>query len=154
MKDRIRQVMENQHMSQKVFSQFIGMSEGSLSSIFTGRTKPTLNIIDAIHSKIPSISINWLLFGQGPMYSDAVKPSVSAQESASPGGIDMSLESGNLSSAPTLDFSEDEMPHSVNSTPSNRVKSGMKFTDKKPRRISEIRVFYDDNTWETFVPSK
>ncbi|MFW5557571.1 MAG: helix-turn-helix domain-containing protein, partial [Prevotella sp.] len=45
MKDRIRLVMENQHQTQKVFANFIGMSEGALSSIFNGRTKPTLNIV-------------------------------------------------------------------------------------------------------------
>ena len=48
MKDRIRQIMESQHMTQKTFASFIDMSEGSLSSIFNGRTKPTLNIVDAI----------------------------------------------------------------------------------------------------------
>ena len=26
--------------------------------------------------------------------------------------------------------------------------------DKPQRRVKEIRVFYDDQTWETFVPSK
>ena len=29
----------------------------------------------------------------------------------------------------------------------------MKSSEVKQRRITEIRVFYDDQTWETFVPS-
>ena len=29
-----------------------------------------------------------------------------------------------------------------------------KYIDNNPRKISEIRVFYDDQTWETFVPKK
>ena len=68
MKDRIRLVMENQHQTQKVFANFIGMSEGALSSIFNGRTKPTLNIVEAIKNKIPKISTDWLLFGRGEMF--------------------------------------------------------------------------------------
>ena len=52
MKDRIRLVMENQHQTQKVFANFIGMSEGALSSIFNGRTKPTLNIVEAIRKNV------------------------------------------------------------------------------------------------------
>ena len=30
----------------------------------------------------------------------------------------------------------------------------MKNIDKQQRRITEIRVFYDDQTWESFVPKK
>lgn len=30
----------------------------------------------------------------------------------------------------------------------------MKNVDRLPRRITEIRVFYDDQTWESFVPKK
>ena len=48
MKDRIRQIMESKHMTQQVFAQFIEMSPASLSSIFSGRTRPTLNIVEAI----------------------------------------------------------------------------------------------------------
>ena len=41
MKDRIRKIMESQHMTQQVFASFIGVSPGTLSSIFTGRTNPS-----------------------------------------------------------------------------------------------------------------
>ena len=30
----------------------------------------------------------------------------------------------------------------------------VKSFDKQQRRITEIRIFYDDQTWETFVPKK
>jgi hypothetical protein len=30
----------------------------------------------------------------------------------------------------------------------------VKVIDKAQRRVKEIRVFYDDQTWETFVPEK
>ena len=68
MKDRIKKVMESQHMSQQTFAHSIGMSPASLSSIFNGRTKPTLNIVEAIKDKIPRISTDWLIFGKGDMY--------------------------------------------------------------------------------------
>lgn len=29
----------------------------------------------------------------------------------------------------------------------------VKIVDKKLRRVKEIRVFYDDNTYETFIPA-
>ena len=43
---------------------------------------------------------------------------------------------------------------SVNNTPINQPKTSVKIIDKPQRKISEIRVFYDDKTWETFVPQK
>ena len=30
----------------------------------------------------------------------------------------------------------------------------MKYFDKPQRQVTEIRIFYDDQTWETFVPKK
>ena len=60
MKDRIRKVMESQHMTQQVFAEFIQIAPATLSSIFTGRTRPTLTIGEAIKNKIPSISTDWL----------------------------------------------------------------------------------------------
>ena len=62
-KDRIRMIMEDQHMTQQVFADFLQQSPATLSSIFNGRTRPTLQVIDAIKTKIPDISIEWLLYG-------------------------------------------------------------------------------------------
>ena len=30
----------------------------------------------------------------------------------------------------------------------------MKNIDRQPRKVTEIRVYYDDQTYETFVPAK
>src|SRR3712207_7207160 len=83
MKDRIRLIMEGSHMNQQTFAQFIGMSSASLSSIFTGRTKPTLNIVEAIKNKIPDISTDWLMFGNGEMYINKEKKNDRSEEHTS-----------------------------------------------------------------------
>ena len=36
----------------------------------------------------------------------------------------------------------------------NEVNSMVKNIDISPRSITEIRIFYSDQTWETFVPKK
>ena len=43
MKDRIRQIMDDAKMSQQDFAAKLEISAASLSSIFTGRTRPTNN---------------------------------------------------------------------------------------------------------------
>ncbi len=167
MKDRIRQIMESQHMTQQVFAQFIEMSPASLSSIFNGRTKPTLNVVEAIKKKIPDISVDWLMFGSGQMY---VSQSTTADQAAVPAGDGKTLTSGEQ----LLDFSDAPSPApsiQLVGTQENRTSAAQNFNgvkstrpivsreevkkiDKPQRRVTEIRVFYDDQTWESFVPAK
>ena len=73
MKERIRQILEWTKLSQQDFATRLGISPASLSSIFTGRTNPTNNHVQAIHRAFPEIDISWLLFGEGMMMvSDGV----------------------------------------------------------------------------------
>ncbi len=161
MKDRIRQIMESQHMTQQVFADFIGIAPATLSGIFTERTKPTINTIDAIKKKIPTLNTDWLLFGKEPMYmSQERKEEETDSRSSSP------------TATPTVgdlfDFQEKSpvatpvqtvprQPQISNSGRSTRLEMSvedMNYSDKHQRKITEIRVFYDDQTWESFVPAK
>ena len=161
MKDRIRQIMESQHMTQTVFAQFIGMSPASLSSIFNERTKPSINIVEAIRKKIPDINLEWLMFGTGPMYTDSNKAAASPTEPL-PGVqdslFDFSDSTPSVTEASSL-LPENRAPavatsNSVKSTHLNSPRVEVKNIDKPQRRVTEIRVFYDDQTWESFVPAK
>ena len=154
MKDRIRQIMESQHMTQTTFASFIGMAPASLSSIFNERTRPTLNTVEAIKSKIPAISLDWLMFGKGPMYEDQ-KEGVEGQSSASSNeSREQVLDFYNPSTAPTSGVQEIKNPQGVYRTLNNPVQSEVKYFDKPKREIVEIRVFFDDGTWESLVPKK
>ena len=70
MEERIKEVMEYLGLSQQEFAQKLGISPASLSNIFNGRSKPTNNHVQAIHRAFPSISTNWLMFGEGVMFGD------------------------------------------------------------------------------------
>lgn len=167
MKDRIRMVMEDRHMTQQTFAQFIGMSPASLSSIFNGRTKPTLNIIEAIKKKIPNISTDWLLLGVGNMYDDVSGNTVSGTQDTT----DVPTTTSSPSSTPMLafDMPENEVSPSVPGMVEGAASTShaipqvdtmqltetllkLKQQEVKQRKITEIRVFYDDNTWESFSP--
>lgn len=158
MKDRIRELMESLHKSQQDFAQFIEMSPASLSSIFKGRTKPTLTIVEAIKKKIPNISVNWLLFGIGEMY-DSETGACSHEKSPTPSNGETMLEFDFDEPAPTHK-SEKQKEHAEqnhNSVKRTRLESQdneVKTFDMPKRRVIEIRVYYDDQTFETFVPAK
>ena len=181
MKDRIRQIMEDQHLNQQNFAQLIGKSTATLSSIFNDRTKPSLDIVDAIKKKLPQVNLEWLLYGTPPMYNsqeaqgdgneslanglDPMNESLAAKagsmtgSSARPVGssVEATLDFGAASStgsptSPSL-FEQPQM-QGVNRTPKNIAQTAVKYMDKQQRKITEIRIFYDDQTWETFVPKK
>lgn len=156
MKDRIRQLMESQHMNQQSFANFLGMAPATLSSILAERTRPTLNTVDAIVSKFPELSVEWLMFGKGEMFSNKE---------------DLDFEDGdqhqsNMGSETTLSFDFDsptrqdyrpQSPHrSARSLQGDSISSNVntKNIDKPLRKITEIRVYFDDQTWESFVPKK
>ena len=161
MKDRIRQIMESQHMTQQVFADFIGLAPATLSSIYNERTRPTLSVVEAIKKKIPNISTDWLMFGSGDMYISSPAPTDSLFPDENGGSNGAPIVQN-----PMLNFDQPssptpqqvgQTPYSFNSVKSTRPeieRTEVKVIDKPQRRVKEIRVFYDDQTWETFVPEK
>ncbi len=154
MKDRIKKIMEMQRSTQQDFADQLKIAPATLSSIFTGRTRPTLAIVDAIKSRYPQISTDWLMFGKGDML---VKQDAEGEKDADRNEAENDL-------LVDADYASNAEPHYGGFSPvepgaSHTAKSAdvagfaMKSGEVKQRRITEIRVFYDDQTWETFVPS-
>lgn len=154
MKDRIRMIMESQHMTQQTFANFIGMSPASLSSIFNNRTKPTLTTVEAIMGRIPTLNIDWLLFGRGSMFADTSASSERTAGNDEKNGGEADAESAAYS--PDLFAAQPE--RNVTADRSRQavapVRAEVKFVERPQRQITEIRVYFDDQTYESFVPKK
>lgn len=156
MKDRIKQIMEAQHMTQQTFANFIGMSPASLSSIFNDRTKPTINTVEAIKSKMPGISTDWLLFGRGTMFvDDKSGMDVDKTSNGSSNVSEPVLNFGDNSAAiPSYDCNKDLRQHNQRWPVDTGMNINMGTVERSVRKITEIRVFFDDQTYESFVPKK
>lgn len=63
MVSRIEKIMNEQHLTPALFADKIEISRSSLSHIFSGRNKPSLEIILKIHRAFPSVDLYWLLSG-------------------------------------------------------------------------------------------
>lgn len=166
-KDRIRQLMEIKQMTQQNFAKFIGLSPAALNGIFKDRTKPTLNTVEAIKNSMPDLSINWLMFGQGEMFES--KKKLTEQQS-----LDTDSSSDDTGQMPNTMISngslDDSTNHQINGAEADEAKpaightpisdnhagycSEMKFVERPQRQITEIRVYFDDLTFESFVPKK
>lgn len=180
MKDRIRKIIESQHMTQQEFAENIKVAPATLSSIFTGRTAPSLKIVEAIKNRFPDISTDWLMFGRGAMTDYRTREAgVSFGQSVAAGGqpvLDFDTAAVGVADTPTANSEAGTVAgDNLTSAASLRsvggdalmpdvlkaghsIKNGavqlVKKCDTNERSIVEIRIFYSDQTWETFVPKK
>lgn len=181
MKDRIRKVVEYSGLNQNLFADKIAVAAATLSNILKGKTKPSLEIVQNIRSAFPEINSLWLLDGTGPMLKSEVPPSVGEKDQSGQSeqmlnfGDDLFSDSPMKSnsnersypntvsskSARSSIFNEDPLGQATISdyqlaqsyTNSKDVKM-VKIIDKPLRKVKEIQVFYDDDTYEVFVPRK
>lgn len=167
LKDRIKEIMDSKHMINIVFANETGINPGTLSLLLRGKTQPTLKHYEAIHNRFPDISMEWLFDGTGSMYNNmSGDHSVSDGATLTPdllkGGDAASslVSSTNSTGSVSTDGKTTQVSPSL--FDNSRVRDGqmsfsgekniIKIVDKHPRKITEIRVFYDDQTWESFVP--
>lgn len=159
-------LMEALHMNQQSFASFTGIAPASISSVLQERTRPTLKMVESLYNKIPNLSLEWLMTGKGEMFLSAEQSKADELSGAS-SPVEPSQTTSSGSQMPlALDFSYDQVQPSKESVQNLQTiaKPGqhrtnaniyeMKNIDKPQRRITEIRVFYDDQTWESFVPKK
>lgn len=180
--DRIRLVMEYSKLTQQEFAARIDTSASSLSGIFTGRTQPSAKHVNGIHRAYPEINVNWLMFGEGNMITgNDDDEALNAAASDNGLGLDFSEpDAGNNatvgatngaslqpnSASPEGAFATTPSANYPLSGSNNKVRdmrgvargnsnispAGM-MLENDGRKIKEIRVFYSNGTYESFVPS-
>lgn len=170
MKDRIRQIMESQHMSQQVFAGLIKVSPATLSSIFNERTKPTLAIVDNIKQALPQLNTDWLLFGAGEMFGSQGQASPTPSAGAAE-GTQLTLDFGEATESgaggtepgqPRPQAADQSAggaygaggPAAPQPPAGGQVREVVKYVERPQRQITEIRIYFDDQTFETFLPEK
>ncbi len=152
---RIQELMEARELTRQQFAALTHISLSTLSNIFNARSQPTLKQVQAIIAAFPSINQQWLISGSGEMFLPADAALPAAAEEAAPSSGEPSLFDF-CAASPTLSAPAPPPPaaaHSAENVPAPVVKE-VKVVETRVRQISEIRVFYEDNTWETFVLKK
>lgn len=161
MKDRIRQIMENEHLTPSAFADQLQLGRAVMSHILNGRNNPSLDVVSRILSKMNYINSDWLITGNGEMYkSDSGKNPTSSQTSqisttnSSPNLNQPDLFSQNLVS-PTSRPIETEYRKEIEvKEPENNIENTINkqvIYQKLPeRKVTKIIIYYSDNTFETF----
>ena len=146
MKDRIAQIMQKEEMTAGQFAEKIGISPASLSHILNGRNKPSLEVVMKIKSACSYVDWDWLVLGKGEMESRPEEEKV-----------EFSLNENPIFSSNSQEDSENRKEIASNApffTPKEIVREEIKYIEKPARKITEIRIFFDNGTYETFHPDK
>ena len=157
MVNRIFTFIESLQLTPTEFADTIGVSRASISSIKTGRTQPTLSLVEKIKQRFPEIDINWLILGEGD--APIVNRSEQEIELFTDDEIKAEIEVTQTSSNDDTAANEyqavyiaetprkiEEEPQVVNQETNVPVQS----TTERKRSVKKVILLYDDGSFEEF----
>lgn len=148
MKDRIKQIMENENLTPAKFADRLQINRAVISHILNGRNNPSLDVVMKILNDMNYINPEWLINGVGLMYKDGIDVDSIPKE---PDLFNQNEKKPDHSSVESEFSTENEVKthqKSIQSSDSKQIES-IKIADKK---ITQLIIYYNDNTFETFVP--
>ena len=147
-KDRFKMIMEREQLTAGAFAESIEVAQATISHILASRNNPSTEVILKLHKRYNDINLEWLLTGKGNMSNN---PS-----SAETDEFDYPLFADNTENPSNeSDVSENRKEIAIGNpqkTPKEIVKQEIIYKERPPRKITEIRIFFDDNTYKTFKP--
>lgn len=138
----------------------------TISQLLNGRNKKVSDeVISKIHMAYPRLSMLWLMFGEGSMETPA-NIEISEPQNLPQEGLPARQAADTLNDAPRFDFENDfneDQPEKNLQDNSERItafdnrprpaESQATITfGEKGKRVISIVVYYDDNSYESFVP--
>lgn len=147
-KDRFKMIMDREKLTAGAFAESIGVAQATISHILGPRNKyPSTEVILRLHQRYDDINLEWLLTGKGSMSKN---PTMENSE------FDYPLFAENPEyAANEPDETENRKEIALETTqkaPKEIVRQEIIYKERPPRKITEIRIFFDDNTYETFKP--
>lgn len=157
MKDRIKQIMDNEQLTPSAFADKLQLGRAVISHILTGRNNPSLDVVTRILSKMDYINSDWLISGNGEMYkSEREGQSTLSQPSdlfsTRRNEPDLFSQSAIFpSSSPKEKEYRKEMGVKDSCFSDENSKNKQVIYQKIPdKKISKIIIYYSDNTFEVF----
>ena len=177
---RLKRYLDSRQISVTQFADECAIPRPTGSQLLAGRNKKVSDeIIGKIHGAYPELNIVWLMFGEGHMLTNA---NIETSEPQTEQEVDNYIEkpAANQPIDFTIDFHENlhheteekgQVSTSVNTftfaSPAETISEGqsedMPQEEEKPagsftvtpgtgRRVTGIVVYYDDCTYESFIP--
>ncbi|MBQ7042199.1 MAG: helix-turn-helix transcriptional regulator [Muribaculaceae bacterium] len=160
------------NLSQITSSQFAdtcNIPRPTISQILNGRNKKISDeIISKIHSSYPTLSMLWLMFGEGDMLinrnieisgeQNQLNQSESVQQSTDNNLFTSSLDidfncTENISEKLDIDFLDKKTQAQPSISKNSNNTKQLSLSPDSSKTIVNIMVFYSDNSFESFTPA-
>jgi transcriptional regulator with XRE-family HTH domain len=144
--DRLKLILERVNLTPGSFADKIGVAPATISHILSGRNKyPSAEVMLRLHETYPDIDLNWLLTGEGTLVKD------------DPDSMFMGTLFGDnpLNTTKSTAEAKNRKENALESPKiddNTIVKQEIMYKERPIRKIVEIRIFFDDGTYETFTP--
>lgn len=171
---RLKEFINHESVAITQFADNCNIARPTLSQLLNGRNKKVSDeLITKIHEAYPQLSVLWLMFGEGTMlhnenfkFSEPKNSLFSAYEDTQPPVNEANQAHIDFEKSFTeKEANREDVPseglQGLNSTPldlnpdsdsSEIQKSTITFNPYAKKRIVNIIVYYDDNSFESFVP--
>ncbi|MCQ2295629.1 MAG: helix-turn-helix domain-containing protein [Bacteroidales bacterium] len=70
MVNRINLLLQAKNITARQFAEEIGIQPSGMSHILSGRNNPSLDFVMKVMKRWPEVNINWLMFGNGEMFTN------------------------------------------------------------------------------------
>jgi len=153
MVDRIKRIIEDKGLHASSFADKIQVSRGAISHIMNGRNSPNNDTIQKIIKCFPDISSAWLISGEGPMYNR--EKNFISQISSSPLKQPTLFDVQNAVETPAIKPPMAEVETQKTESKSNApVVQDFNLSSNAAKKIDKLIIFFNDNTFMTFVSEK
>ena len=145
--------MDREKLTAGAFAESIGVAQATISHILGERNKyPSTEVILRLPQRYSDINLEWLLTGKGEMSKDSSSSTASCPDFDYPLFAE-NTENPSNGTDKTENRKEIALGASQNS-PNSIVRQEVIYKEKPAKKITEIRIFFDDNTYEIFKPEK
>lgn len=138
MKDRLLQLLDLEHLTPSKFADLIGVQRSSVSHILSGRNKPSFDFLQKTLTAFSGLRADWLLLGEGQIYDQ------------------MGREPSDLfDRAEKKPDEQIELSETIEQTvepPSEADEVSEKPVET--RKVIQVMLFYDDDTFISYKPSQ
>ena len=157
--EQITEILKRENITASDFSQKTGIQRSAVSHLQNNRNKVSLDVVTRIHTAFPHISLYWLLDGTGDYYvENKEKNSILSQPQEIPSTKtpEKGAEISQSERVSTVIKPIETLPSEVSSI--SKTEGSVPSLGEKPdnkrgteRKVVEIKVFYDDGTYENYL---
>ncbi|MFI3240523.1 MAG: helix-turn-helix transcriptional regulator [Bacteroidales bacterium] len=152
--NRLKLFLNSNNIGSSEFADNCEISRPTVSQLLNGRNKKISNeIIDKIHKAYPSLSVMWLMFGEGVMLTHSNGDDIFNNEFNVTENSIFDVSVDEVSENTTLADVNDDIKMIINA-PKHVASINDNITDAPDaaRKIVNIMIFYSDNSFESFKP--